>query len=191
MDQRFWEQRYADAQTGWDIGEISAPIKAYADQLENKDLNILIPGCGYGHEAKYLHERGFTRVYVLDFATQAIDTFRDMCPAFPEDHIFREDFFKHAGSYDLILEQTLFCAIDPELRDNYVDQVHRLLKPGGKLAGLLFDCEFNPGPPYGGSKEEYEKRFSRKFSSRKIESCYNSIGPRQGRELFICLQKEG
>lgn len=189
IDRHFWEQRYTDAQTGWDIGEISAPLKAYIDQLENKDLKILIPGCGYGHEAKYMRDQGFTQVYVLDFATQAVDTFRSMCPAFPENHILQEDFFKHEGSYDLIIEQTLFCAIDLELRDAYVDQVYRLLKPGGQLVGLLFDCEFNQGPPYGGTKEEYESRFSTKFPDRKIEKCYNSIAPREGRELFIRLQK--
>ncbi|MGV3630930.1 MAG: methyltransferase domain-containing protein [Bacteroidota bacterium] len=190
MDQAFWQQRYSDGRTGWDIGEISVPIRAYADQLENKELKILIPGCGYGHEAKYLHEQGFTQVYVLDFAAQAVEAFRSMCPGFPEAHILQEDFFTHEGSYDLIIEQTLFCAIGLELRDAYVTQVHRLLKPGGKLVGLLFDCEFDSGPPFGGSQEEYETRFSRKFSELKMERCYNSITPRRNRELFIRLRKE-
>ncbi|MCE3295029.1 MAG: SAM-dependent methlyltransferase [Crocinitomicaceae bacterium] len=190
MDREFWEQRYSDQQTGWDIGSVSTPVKAYTDQLMDKNLNILIPGCGYGHEAKYLHEQGFTNVYVLDFAEQALAAFRELCPGFPADHILQEDFFTHSGSYDLIIEQTLFCAIDREMRDAYVEQVHRLLKPGGKLVGLLFDCEFNPGPPYGGTREEYEKRFSAQFEELKIENCYNSIPQREGRELFIRLQKE-
>ena len=189
MEQDFWEKRYTDDDTGWDIGTVSTPIKRFVDSLENRDLKILIPGCGYGHEARYLYEQGFSQVYVLDFAEQAIDTFLLSCPGFPDEQILKEDFFTHGGQYDLIIEQTLFCAIDPGMRDRYVDQVYRLLAPGGSLVGLLFDCEFESGPPFGGTKAEYEARFSRCFSDSKIEACYNSIPPRQGRELFIRLRK--
>ena len=32
----YWSQRYKDAQTGWDIGSPSTPIKEYIDQLTDK-----------------------------------------------------------------------------------------------------------------------------------------------------------
>jgi hypothetical protein len=29
LTQEFWNNRYADGQTGWDVGQISAPLKNY------------------------------------------------------------------------------------------------------------------------------------------------------------------
>ena len=50
----YWTNRYSKAKTGWDIGYPSTPLKTYFDQLENKDLRILIPGAGNAYEAEYL-----------------------------------------------------------------------------------------------------------------------------------------
>jgi len=55
----YWENRYQNQQTGWDIGEISSPLKAYIDQLEDKSIKILIPGAGNAYEAEYLFLNGF------------------------------------------------------------------------------------------------------------------------------------
>ena len=110
-------------------------------------------------------------------------------PDFPSENLFVTDFFQHGGKYDLILEQTLYCAIDPSLRTKYAQKVNELLKTGGKLVGLLFDRNFESGPPFGGSKAKYMECFSPYFSHLKMEACYNSIEPRKGTELFIQLQK--
>ena len=100
--------------------------------------------------------------------------------------IINEDFFKHLGQYDLILEQTFFCAIDPAMRRNYVEQCYSLLKEGGKLTGLLFNRVFEKdGPPFGGTKMEYEALFEYRFVFKQFDICTNSIAPRQGSELFI------
>ncbi len=63
LSQAYWEDRYNKQETGWDIGDISPPMKFAIDQLafqypEQKDLSILIPGAGLGHEAIYLHQKG-------------------------------------------------------------------------------------------------------------------------------------
>ena len=51
LNQEFWAKKYVSGETGWDMGMVSPPIKAYIDQLENKDLSILIPGAGNAYEA--------------------------------------------------------------------------------------------------------------------------------------------
>ena len=56
--------------------------------------------------------------------------------------VLHGDFFDHAGVYNLIIEQTFFCALDPSLRGSYVEKMHSLLADGGKIAGVLFDKEF-------------------------------------------------
>ena len=38
-----------------------------------------------------------------------------------------------------MIEQTFFCAINPELRTKYAQQSSNILNPKGKLIGLLFN----------------------------------------------------
>jgi len=186
LDQSFWSEKYQSNQTGWDIGSISRPIKEYIDQLEDKDASILIPGAGIAYEAIYLFEQGFTNVSIVDIAKEPLDNFKKSVPDFPKDKILQEDFFSHKGSYDLIFEQTFFCALDPSLRVNYIDKMEGLLKPKGKLVGLLFDFRLDDvGPPFGGSEDAYTIDFKKRFHLKTLAPCYNSIKPRQGKELFI------
>lgn len=181
----YWSDRYRQSEIGWDLGTVSPPIKEYVDQLTNKSISILIPGCGSGYEGGYLYELGFKNLYLLDFAIEPLENFKKNNLEFPSNQLINGDFFKHEGKYDLIIEQTLFCAIDPILRIKYAEKISQLLKPEGRLIGLLFNREFESGPPFGGNKEEYFHYFSTFFSEIYMDNCYNSIPPRQGSELFI------
>lgn len=187
----YWNNRYSHNEFTWDLGEISSPLKAYFDQVQNKDLRILIPGAGNAYEAQYLHEQGFKNVFVLDFAALPLQNMAQRVPTFPFNHLILQDFFEHTGQYDLIIEQTFFCALNPLLRKHYVTHMYSLLKPKGKLAGLFFNDSLNTDkPPFGGFKEEYETLFFPTFHKIYFDQCYNSIKPRAGRELFVVLQKE-
>ncbi|MDB0037842.1 TPMT family class I SAM-dependent methyltransferase [bacterium] len=186
----YWNTRYVDGTTGWDLGTVSPPIRSYIDQLENKELKILIPGAGNAHEVSHLHKLGFKNVHVLDFAPLAIQSFLEKHPEFPSNHAHIADFFKFdVEGFDLIIEQTLFCAIDPSLRKKYAEKSSSLLSENGKLVGLLFNRQFEEGPPFGGSKSEYLEIFKPYYSSLSMEDCYNSIEPREESEVFIKLQK--
>jgi SAM-dependent methyltransferase len=188
LSQSYWNNRYLDQETGWDIGCISTPLKAYFDQITKKDIKILIPGAGNAHEAIYLHQQQFTQIHVVDFAAQPLANIQTQHPSFPKEHLICSDFFEHTVQYDLIIEQTFFCALNPSLRPQYVAQMHQLLKPTGKLVGLLFD-DVLPGnnPPFGGNKTEYKPLFENQFTINTMETAYNSIPPRKDRELFISL----
>lgn len=191
LDRVYWESRYEKNDTGWDIGAISPPLKAYIDQLQNKGLKILIPGGGNSYEAEYLFNNGFKKVFVIDIAEKPLINLRHRVPGFPKQQLLQENFFEHFGNYDLILEQTFFCALPVTRRKDYANKSYDLLKPGGTIAGLLFNVDFNKeGPPYGGSKEEYEYIFKELFFLKKLETCYNSIPPRQGSELFFIFKKK-
>jgi len=190
LDQEFWSQKYQSNQLGWDIGEVSPPIKAYIDQLIDKDVSILIPGAGNAYEAAYLLEQGFKNVKVLDIAEEPLANLKERVPAFPKQQMLQEDFFIHEGQYDLIFEQTFFCALDPSLRVDYIDKMKSLLKPKGKLVGLLFDFRLDSvGPPFGGSEDAYTIDFKKRFRLKTLAPCYNSIKPRLGKELFIIFEK--
>ncbi len=188
----YWQNRYEKGEIGWDMGQLSPPLKAYFDQLTDKKARILIPGCGNAHEAAYLHEQGFTNVFLLDWAKAPLKAFHEQHPDFNQNHLLHINFFEFntaaSARFDLIIEQTFFCAINPSLRPAYVQQCAKLLKPTGKLVGLLFNIPlYEDHPPYGGQKEEYEKLFSTQFHIHTMETCYNSISPRAGNELFLKL----
>jgi SAM-dependent methyltransferase len=186
-DPAYWDKLYADKETRWDIGYVSKPLKEYFDQLRDKNISILIPGCGNSYEAEYLLQQGFTNVTVIDISPLLTKKLEEKFAAHlnKELTIITGDFFKLRGQYDLIVEQTFFCAIDPSQRQQYAEQVYALLKPGGKLSGILFNRDFEGGPPFGGCTGEYKKLFEKKFSIQSLAPCYNSIKPREGTEVFI------
>ncbi|HZW78494.1 MAG TPA: methyltransferase [Flavobacteriaceae bacterium] len=191
LDKHFWTKKYQSGATGWDIGYPSMPLKEYIDQLEDKSLRILIPGGGNSYEAEYLHNLGFPQVFVADISEAPLKNIKKRVPDFPDEHLLHIDFFKLENRFDLILEQTFFCALDPKLRRDYVNQMANLLTPEGRLIGLLFNIPLNTDhPPFGGNEEEYRKLFSSIFEIEIMETAYNSIPPRAGNELFIKLKKK-
>ncbi len=189
---QFWENRWQQGQTGWDLGEISPPLKGYFDQLTDKNLNILIPGCGNAYEAAYLLKNGFTNITVIDLSPTLIESLKatfHQAITTGKLSVVCGDFFNHHAQYDLVVEQTFLCALLPEQRPQYAQHMYELLKPKGKVVGLLFNRDFEEGPPFGGNETEYKTYFVPLFSSIKLEPCYNSAKPRVGSELFITLVK--
>lgn len=191
LNKEYWSFRYHQNDVPWDAGMITTPIKEYINQLQNKDLKILIPGVGNGHELNYLFVNGFKNVYGLDISEEPIANFIKNNPDFPEAQLIVDDFFNHTEQYDLIIEQTFFCALNTDLRPLYVSRMNQLLNKNGKLAGVLFSFPLTEkGPPFGGSKEEYQELFSGSFLIKTLASCYNSIKPRKNNEFFIIFNKK-
>jgi methyl halide transferase len=191
LDAEYWNSRYLENDTGWDAGAITTPLKEYFDQLTDKSLRILIPGAGNAYEAEYLVNSGFTNVIVCDLAEEPLKRLKAKCPQLREEQLVQANFFDlELRDLDLIVEQTFFCAIDPSLRKRYFEKAHEMLKPGGKLVGLLFDDVLNTDrPPFGGNRREY-LGYITGFEVLKFERCYNSIPPRKDRELFMLLSKQ-
>jgi thiopurine S-methyltransferase len=188
LDDTFWSERYLNGHTGWDVGEPTTPLRAYVEQLTNKHIDILIPGCGNAWEAKLLCDLGFSSVTLIDISSHLVALLRQRFQHLPL-RILHGDFFEHEGAYDLILEQTFFCALNPELRHQYVSKMHALLKPGGKLVGVLFNRLFDGGPPFGGSEQEYRSLLEPVFASLNLAPCKNSISARMNTELFLIAEK--
>lgn len=184
FNEAYWNRRYEQKQTGWDIGYASTPLVEFAESIQKKDIKILIPGCGNAYEASRLYDLGFQEITLLDIAPALTKVLEERFADLPIQ-VITDDFFTHQGQYDLILEQTFFCALDPALRSAYVQKMHELLGPGGLLTGVLFDRDFEGGPPFGGNENEYRMLLAPYFEIRKMEPCYNSIPPRAGTELFF------
>ena len=187
----FWNHRWKSGLTGWDIGYASPPLVEYMSQYEDKSVSILIPGCGNSYEAENLLSKGFDNITLIDISEELTNRLRERFKKTPQVKVIYEDFFNHVGQYDLILEQTFFCAQILERREEYVSHVASLLKRGGRLVGVLFNVDFGKeGPPFGGDENEYRKLFSGLFDIRVMSPCYNSIPPRAGSELFVVMVKK-
>lgn len=192
MNKQYWSNRYIQNTTGWDLGKVSPPIKVFVDKLINKKINILIPGSGYGYEAEYLFLNGYLNTSVVDLAKEPLQNIKKRIANFPEKQLIEANFFNLSKNqkFDLIIEQTFFCAINPKLREQYVKMCYSLLNNGGRIVGLLFyDIPLKEDPPFGGDKFEYLKLFEPFFEILIFEKCMNSHSSRMGKEYWIEFTK--
>jgi hypothetical protein len=190
LNASYWEDRYKNEYTGWDIGYASTPLVSIIDSIKNKNARILIPGAGNSYEAEYAFNQGFKNVVVLDFAATALKNLKKRIPEFDDNQLIEQDFFEHSGEYDLILEQTFLCALNPSLREDYAKNIQGLLAPEGSLQGVLFNFNFEKeGPPFGGNRSDYLTLFKKYFGSVSIEPCEQSIPPRVGMEVKIDIRR--
>mgnify|MGYP000355458557 CR=1 FL=1 len=102
---------------------------------------------------------GFKNTFVCDLAKEPLSNLKSRCLIFPDNQLLHSNFFDlNIEPFDLIIEQTFFCALNPMLRQNYFNKMQSLLKLNGQLVGLLFNTVFDSeknGPPYGGNLNEY------------------------------------
>ncbi|MFT7248347.1 MAG: hypothetical protein ACI97P_001125 [Arcticibacterium sp.] len=191
LNDDFWSERYLLKTTGWDLGGVSKPLKDYLDQIKDRDISILIPGCGNAYEASYILSLGFKKVTMIDISAVLVEALKAKFEkeiASGQCELIHDDFFELKGSFDLVIEQTFFCALDPSLRGDYVKKMSKIIVPQGKIAGLLFEIDKFQGPPFGGNREEYVSLFEKYFTIITMERCYNSISSRNGKELFIIFK---
>jgi hypothetical protein len=72
--------QYKAKTTGWDLGLSISPIKKLYRYF-NKDIAILIPGCGEYMKLPYL--QGFTNVTVIDIAPTLVKNIEQNSLAIP------------------------------------------------------------------------------------------------------------
>ena len=191
----YWSKRYIDQSTGWDLGNVSDPIRNYIDQLKDKNIKVLVPGAGNAYEAEYLYRSGFKNTYIIDISELPLKNFKERTPDFPENQMLHGNFFDLDDTFDLIIEQTFMCSFPPidNNRERYTEKMYDLLNSNGKLVGLWFNfptSEDIEKRPFGGSKSEYLELFSAHFKIKTLEEAHNSVSSRAGRELFGIFEKK-
>lgn len=163
-----WNARYLAADTPWEKGAPTPVLKEMEEKLGSQIWGhggaVLVPGCGLGHDARWLSTRGI-EVIGLDVAKEAVEAARrateGMNPLFELG-----DFFEaKEGAVSAIWEHTCFCAIEPEMRAAYAAAAANWLPAGGLLSGVFFLTPENEsgGPPYGTTVAELDERFGPYF----------------------------
>ncbi|AFS53423.1 MULTISPECIES: methyltransferase domain-containing protein [Leptospirillum] len=194
-DKIFWNQRYLDKNTGWDLGQPAPPFVRLVEKGEfGPPGRVLIPGAGRSYEGIFLASRGYD-VTCVDFAPQAVREAREAArQAGVKLTVVEEDFFRldprTIGVFDYLVEHTCFCAIDPPMRQAYVDQSHALLAPGGLLIGLFYAHGREGGPPWTTTEEEVRGLFGKKFDLLSLGLTDWSVDSRKGEELLGRLRRK-
>jgi methyl halide transferase len=187
-----WEDRYQTHDMPWEKGEASPGLVDFlAAHPELPRGTVLVPGCGTGHDARAWAAAGFA-VTGCDLAPSAIHLSREKTDAAGLSIEFIEgDFLAEAapGPFDWVFEHTLFCAIDPARRDDYVRAVIRRVKPGGSYLAVNYLISDKDGPPFGTTREELVGRFSSAFDLQS-EWVPRSYPNRIGLELILWWRRK-
>ena len=166
MQNSEWEARYQSKDMPWEKGEASPGLVDFlASHPELDRTSVLVPGCGTGHDVRAWAKAGFA-VTGYDVAPSAIQLAEEKNRAMGvETTLVLGDFLSDPPlqRFDWIFEHTLFCAIDPARRDDYVKAVLRWLKPGGHYLAVNYIIPDTDGPPFGTTREEQINRFSPHF----------------------------
>ncbi len=193
-----WDQLYNDQNTPWEKGE---PAPCLVDYLKNNVIEgeILVPGCGAGHDVRALAASGAEAVVGLDVAPAAIQLAESFSRTGNERYVCGDLFDLPAswnGAFDAIWEHTCFCAIHPTQRSAYVEAVTAALKSQGSLIGVFYlnpyDDEHQPGegPPFGVEKEELEDFFLHEFELLEQWVPERAYPGREGRELMVRMRRK-
>ena len=125
LNDQYWSERYEKSQTGWDVGNVSPSLKEYFDQLTDKSVAILIPGCGNAYEAEYLLQQGFTDITLIDISGVLVQNLQEkLKKLMSEMDKNEEDWINKRLSQDLLNRQN---SLMPELM-----QAEKALKEQGE-----------------------------------------------------------
>lgn len=165
-----WEQRYQTGDMPWEKGEPSPGLVDFVAGFPGiRGQSVLVPGCGTGHDVRVFARAGAHAVG-LDLAPSAISLCRQRTAdagLTAEFHCADFLYGPVLQRFDWVFEHTLFCAIQPEQRDDYVRAVQRWLKPGGDYLAVYYLIDSTDGPPFGTTREEIERRFSGSFEMKQ------------------------
>ena len=194
----FWEERYSAKNTPWDTKTTTPALINSINDSKSKKIAIL--GCGYSKDSLFLAKKGHM-VYPIDFATRPIEYLNRIKSEESIDNLFpiHEDLFnlnrEYFSFFDIVIEYTCFCAIDPQRRPQYADLVSSILDESGKFIALFFPTErkgeeLDKGPPFYVNLDETLLIFKNKFNIVEIDNNPDSIKPRKGFETLVIMDKK-
>jgi len=187
-----WEARYQSKDMPWEKGEPSPGLLDFlAEHPKLPGGTVCIPGCGTGHDVRAWAKAGFD-AHGFDLAPSAIGLCRAKTRGTGLTTRYRlADFLTTPPPmrFDWLFEHTLFCAIDPKRRDDYVQAVLRWLRPTGQFLAVHYMIPDKDGPPFGVNRKELKQRFSPWFDLLE-EWVPRSYPNRIGLELMLWWRRK-
>jgi phosphoglycolate phosphatase-like HAD superfamily hydrolase len=187
-----WESLYHSGDTHWDRGEPAPGLVDFlSDHPALEGARVLVPGCGRGHDTiPWLRKGG--DVLGLDLSPRAVDEARCRYLTGTRHRFSVSDFLAGPGthgSFDWVFEHTLWCAIPPDRRGDYVAAVAAAVLPGGHYLAINYMQPSDPvGPPHAVTVAELQQRLAPHF-----ELCRHwvprSFPGREGRERMFLWRR--
>ncbi|WP_291859989.1 bifunctional 2-polyprenyl-6-hydroxyphenol methylase/3-demethylubiquinol 3-O-methyltransferase UbiG [Marinilabilia sp.] len=152
----YWESSFLGMRTSWGYEPSDSAILSKNFLLEEKAKEILIPGIGYGRNAKIFSDNGF-KVTGIEISKTAIDLARNEMGL---------DFKIHHGSvtempfdeniYDAIFCYALIHLLNYSERKKFIQDCFNQLKPNGYM---IFTVVSKKMSLYGNGKRLSKDRF--------------------------------
>ncbi len=187
-----WQQHYDSNDIPWEKGR---PHPALVEFLQRKPIRgqVLVPGCGTGHDVRAIAATA-DEVVGVDIAPGAIRAAQSQGEIGGERYVTGDLFALPASfreAFDVVFEHTCFCAIPLERRADYVRAVAGALRPGGSLLAIFYlNPDMDPGesgPPFGVEKAELDRLFGADFTLLGEWVPAETFEGREDRELFRWL----
>lgn len=196
MEIDFWLERWNNNQTGFHqqlvnpylvyfYGEKGPPVE------QREKLKVFVPLCGKSKDMLWLAQNGY-KVFGVECSERAVkDFFEENALSYKHAHkdehalyqssnlpseieIYQGDFFSLQPDVldDVtdIFDRASLIALPPEMRQQYVEKMIELQKPGVRtlLVTLTFDPDEMNGPPFSVTEEEVNALYSENFSVQKL-----------------------
>lgn len=175
-----WHERWQENKTAWDLSgphPLTEELLELAARLAPGSCvgKWLIPGCGRAHDAKVLLNHGIKQVVAKDLVPKAIDEARSLYGSMIGLTLSCGDVTdvskSEVASYSGVFDRAMLCALNGDLRINYVKAITACLKPGGVFASIPFAETGNPdsGPPFAVSDGDLRDIFKPYFEILYLE----------------------
>ena len=191
-----WDALYQEGDTGWDLGEAAPP---FVDLLAGADAppagRLIALGSGRGHDALLFAAHGF-EVLGVDFAPTAVAAATEAAAAqglANHTRFLQADIFalppEYRAAFDVVLEHTCMCALDPRLLDEYAALVTRLLWPGGTYVALFYTHGRPGGPPFTTDAAAIRRLFAPRLEIVHLAPAPRSAPGFAGKEWLGLMRK--
>lgn len=187
-----WEARYVKGDIPWDLGLAPPCLADLLAHLGPSPLRVLVPGAGFGHDALAWARSGHN-VTAIDIAPSAVAGIqaRALDAGLRVEALALDLFDLPAAiqeSFDVVWEQTCFCAIMPAQRATYVRAMADALRAEGIFYGLFWNHGMAQGPPFSICEEDVRGAFEDEFQVERMTPVEHSAGERQN-EFLAVLRK--
>lgn len=142
----FWESAFVEKQTMWGFEPTRSAILAKEHFVRHGVRNVLIPGIGYGRNAKVFLDHGMS-VTGIEISETAIALARSKLGLdIPIHHGSVSDMPYDDRQYDGIFCYGLLYLLDAPGREKLIRDCYRQLEPGGSM---IFTLISKTAPMYG------------------------------------------
>ncbi len=145
----FWEANFIEKQAMWGYQPTDSAIKAKDIFIDKNVKEVLLPGIGYGRNAKVFIEEGID-VTGIEISKTAIDLARKNGLDIPIFHGPVSDMPFNKREYDGIFSHALIHLLNKEEREQFFRDCFSQLKPNGYM---IFTTVSKEAPMYGKGKQ--------------------------------------